>query len=176
MADLGWEKPHSAAPAHPRHSDRTKFLIGGVAILAAVLFLVVSGMTAGARYFITVDELLANPAYIGQSLRISGAVIGETIRYDAETLTIDFTIANIPPEFEDLALALHQAVNDEGAARLRVRVVGEAKPDLLQHEAQAIITGRLDADGIFQVSELLLKCPTRFEEAHPGQRIVEPGA
>ena len=38
-------------------------------------------------------------------------------------------------------------------------------PDLLQHEAQAILTGALGVDGVFYASELLLKCPSRFEES-----------
>jgi cytochrome c-type biogenesis protein CcmE len=43
------------------------------------------------------------------------------------------------------------------------------KPDLLRDEAQAIITGKLDAEGMFEAEELLLKCPTKYEEAVPGQ-------
>jgi cytochrome c-type biogenesis protein CcmE len=43
------------------------------------------------------------------------------------------------------------------------------KPDLLQHEAQAIMTGRLGEDGKFFADELLLKCPTKYEDAVPEQ-------
>jgi cytochrome c-type biogenesis protein CcmE len=43
------------------------------------------------------------------------------------------------------------------------------KPDLLRNEAQAIMTGHLGEDGIFYAEELLLKCPTRYEEAVPEQ-------
>jgi cytochrome c-type biogenesis protein CcmE len=43
------------------------------------------------------------------------------------------------------------------------------KPDLLQNEAQAIVTGELGEDGIFYANELLLRCPTRYEEAVPDQ-------
>jgi cytochrome c-type biogenesis protein CcmE len=42
-------------------------------------------------------------------------------------------------------------------------------PDLLQDEAQAIMTGLLGDDGVFYADELLLKCPTKYEEAVPGQ-------
>ena len=48
-------------------------------------------------------------------------------------------------------------------------------PDLLQNEAQAILTGQLGADGVFYADELLLKCPTRYEEAVP-QQVQEAGA
>ena len=43
------------------------------------------------------------------------------------------------------------------------------KPDLLRHEAQAIMTGEMGEDGIFYADELLLKCPTKYEEAVPEQ-------
>jgi len=40
---------------------------------------------------------------------------------------------------------------------------------LLKDEAQAIMTGHLGEDGIFYADELLLKCPTKYEEAVPEQ-------
>jgi cytochrome c-type biogenesis protein CcmE len=43
------------------------------------------------------------------------------------------------------------------------------KPDLLKDEAQAIMTGKIGADGTFTATELLLKCPSRYEEAVPSQ-------
>ena len=36
-------------------------------------------------------------------------------------------------------------------------------------EAQAVMTGHLGADGVFYASELLLKCPTKYEQAVPQQ-------
>jgi cytochrome c-type biogenesis protein CcmE len=39
----------------------------------------------------------------------------------------------------------------------------------MRDEAQAIMTGRLGSDGIFYAEELLLKCPTKYEEAVPEQ-------
>ncbi len=51
---------------------------------------------------------------------------------------------------------------------MKVVYVGP-KPDLLRNEAQAIMTGHLGEDGIFYAEELLLKCPTKYEEAVPAQ-------
>ncbi|NWG17768.1 MAG: cytochrome c maturation protein CcmE [Chloroflexi bacterium] len=175
MAEATWEK--SAAPtAKAAGGGRLKFLIGGLLILVAVAYLIISGTSAGARYFITVDELVGNPEYIGKTVRISGSVIGDTIRYDTQNLVMDFTIAHIPTEYENLALTLYEAANDPNATRLPVHIVDQPKPDLLQQEAQAILTGKLGADGVFYATELLLKCPTRFEEAEPGKAIAEPSA
>ena len=63
---------------------------------------------------------------------------------------------------------LHEAVNDPDAPRLEI-VYEDVKPDLLQHEAQAILRGQLGEDGRFYADELLLKCPTRYEEEIPDQ-------
>lgn len=152
-----------------------KFVIGGLLILGAVVFLIVNATTGSAQYFMTVDELVAKGSdAVDKNLRVSGAVIGDTIQYDPQTLTLTFEVAHVPAEqaeLEDeggLAEALHQAVMDPSRSRMTVVYVG-VKPDLLRHEAQAIVTGYLGADGVFHADELLLKCPTRYEEAVPDQ-------
>jgi len=155
--------------------QRTKFILGGLLILAAVVYLIVSSTQASAEYFMTVDELKAEgPDVVGKSLRASGAVIGDTIQYDPQTLTLSFEVAHVPGDNADieaqggLAFVLHEAVIDPTRSRMKVVYVGP-KPDLLRDEAQAIMTGRIGEDGIFYADELLLKCPTKYEEAVPEQ-------
>lgn len=152
-----------------------KFVIGGFLILGAVALLIWNATTSTQEYFLTVDELNAKGAEIvDRNVRVSGAVIGDTIQYDPATLTLTFEVAHVPAdqaELEDeggLAEALHQAVTDPSRARMAIQYIG-VRPDLLRHEAQAIVTGQLGADGIFHAEELLLKCPTRYEEAVPEQ-------
>ena len=152
-----------------------KFVFGGILILGAVVFLIWSSTTATQEYFLTVDELNAKgSSIVDKNLRVSGAVIGDSILYDAQTLTLSFNVAHVPGDTADLetegglAEALHIAVSDPSRARMKVVYVGP-KPDLLQHEAQAIMTGRLGEDGVFYADELLLKCPTKYEEAVPEQ-------
>ncbi len=152
-----------------------KFILGGMFILAAVIYLIASSTQASAEYFMTVDELKekGGDAY-GKGLRLSGAVIGDTIQYDAQTLTLTFEIAHVTGDNKEieamggLAEALYQAVNDPSRQQVTIVYVGP-KPDLLRNEAQAIVTGKLGEDGVFYAEELLLKCPTRYEEAVPEQ-------
>jgi len=155
-------------------ASRSKFIVGGLLILAAVVYLIASSTAAAAQYFHTVEELNElGDSVVGKSLRVSGAVVGEA-DYDPETLTLTFTVAHLPGDNQlleeegGLAQALHNAVTDPDRARLQVVYVG-VKPDLLQNEAQAIMTGQLGEDGVFYADELLLKCPTRYEEAVPEQ-------
>lgn len=171
MAELGWTKATGQSKptiaSKPAALERLKYLVGGAALLSAVGILIFSGMLSGTRYFISVDELLAESEYVGQSVRITGAVIGSSIDYNSETLDLSFTVANIPIETTDLALTLHTAVEDETATRLNIKMTNQVMPDLLQNEAQAILTGYLDADGNFHADSLLLKCPSRFGEEMP---------
>jgi cytochrome c-type biogenesis protein CcmE len=177
VAEMSWEKPAaSAIPIKVAGNERIKFVVGGVLLLAAVIYLIASGTMSGARYFITIDDLLNSDTYVGQSVRISGAVDGSTIVYDGNNLILDFTIVNIPETTDNLALTLHNAVLDTSASRIRVHIEGQVKPDLLQHEAQAILSGELRADGTFYATELLLKCPSRYEENIPQQVQPETGA
>jgi cytochrome c-type biogenesis protein CcmE len=177
MAEATWEKPKSAdLPSAGGKNGRWKFLVGGLLILGAVAYLIASGMTAGARYYITVDDLVNTTDYAGKSVRVAGVVLGDSITYDSANLILDFTVANVPMDYDNLADALHYAANNTGATRIQVHLENEVKPDLLRHEAQAIMTGTLGEDGIFYATELNLKCPTRFEEAQPGQEIAAPSA
>jgi cytochrome c-type biogenesis protein CcmE len=152
-----------------------KFVFGGILILGAVVFLIWSSTKATQEYFLTVDELNAKgSAVVDKNLRVSGAVVGDTIQYDPQSLTLSFEVAHVPGDNAELetegglAVALHEAVIDPSRPRMKVVYVGP-KPDLLRDEAQAIMTGHLGEDGVFYAEELLLKCPTRYEEAVPEQ-------
>jgi len=154
---------------------RTKFIVGGVLILAAVVYLIFSATKANAEYFMTVDELKAKGvSTVNQDVRISGAVVGDTIQYDANTLTLTFDVAQVPGDQKEvdaeggLAAVLHSAVIDPNRARLQI-IYNGPKPDLLKNEAQAIMTGHLDSNGVFHADELLLKCPTKYQDAVPNQ-------
>jgi len=154
---------------------RTKFILGGILIFAAVVYLIVSSTQASAQYFLTVDEVLEKGTEVmDRDLRVSGAVIGDSIQYDLDTLTITFEVAHIPGDNDEidaqggLAAVLNKAVTDPNSQRIQVVYVGP-KPDLLKDEAQAIMTGRLGEDGSFYADELLLKCPTKYEDAVPEQ-------
>lgn len=163
---------------HGTSGNRIKFILGGLLIVAAVVYLIASSTQAAAQYYLTVDELVAKAETVGdRDIRISGAVDGETIKYDAQSLTLRFTIANVPADSDEieaaggLAEVLHLALQDENATRLEVEYEGPM-PDLLRHEAQAIVTGRMGEDGVFYADELLLKCPTRYEEEVPLQSDI----
>src|SRR5215208_4411381 len=104
-----------------------KFVIGGLLILGAVVFLIWTSTAASAEYFLTIDELNAKGSgIVEKNLRVSGAVIGDTIQYDAQSLTLTFDVAHVPGDNADLetegglAVALHQAVIDPSRSHIKV--------------------------------------------------------
>jgi cytochrome c-type biogenesis protein CcmE len=156
-------------------SGKFKFIAAGGLIVIAVAFLIVSSTGSTAHYFLTIEELhdMGSDAN-GRNVTVSGAILGDTIVYDASAPRVTFTVVQMPGDPKEvergggLAAVLHKAVNDPSAPRLKI-VFDDVKPDLLQHEAQAIMRGQLGEDGRFYADEVLLKCPTRYEEEIPEQ-------
>jgi cytochrome c-type biogenesis protein CcmE len=156
-------------------SGKFKFIVAGLLIVAAVAFLIVSSTGSTAHYFLTIEELkdMGSDA-VGRNVTVSGAILGDTIVYDSSAPQVLFTVVQMPGDPKEveqgggLAAVLHKAVNDPSAPRLEI-VYEDVKPDLLQHEAQAIMRGQLGEDGLFYAEEVLLKCPTRYEEDIPDQ-------
>ena len=154
---------------------RPKFLIGGLLILAAIAYLVITTTQNSAQYFWTIQELKARGSgAAGQNVRVSGAVIGDSIQYDTQKLELRFTVANVPGDQKEidaqggLAKVLAVAVADPNAPRMQVIYQG-VKPDLMKGEAQAIMDGHVDENGLFHADTLLMKCPTRYESQLPTQ-------
>jgi cytochrome c-type biogenesis protein CcmE len=167
-------KPNIKAIEPKRSMRINKFVIGGALLIVAVVLLVITSLKGNAQYYLTIDELTSARTGKTTSIRIAGVVLGDSIQYDAQNLELRFTVANIPgdnktiEQMGGLAKVLHEAAVDPNTPRLRVVYHG-VKPDLLKDEAQAIMTGELGADGVFVAQELLLKCPTRYEDSLPAQ-------
>lgn len=171
----------NAVPSKSAGGLQVKYIIGGLLIVAAIAFLIATSLNPETmQYYKTISELQTEgQENVGRELRVTGAVVGSTVVYDAANDLLTFTVANIPADNAEidqqggLAVVLHNAVTDPNSPRLNVVYKG-AQPDLMQDEAQAIMTGKLDADGVFHASELLMKCPSKYEEALPTQDVTNP--
>ena len=137
---------------------KPKYLLGLALIAAAVVFLIVTSMSANAQYFYTVEELRARgQSLIDQNVRVSGAVINSSTKFEVRDNQpyLEFEIADA----------------EKSGAQTPLRIVYNGpKPDLIEEpHAQAIVEGHLGADGNFHADNLLLKCPSRYEEEFPNQ-------
>jgi cytochrome c-type biogenesis protein CcmE len=154
--------------------------VGALLWWGSTLFLLARTSSAPSlAYFSTVAEVLEQPAGSGGQLRVSGAVEGSTIQFEEDSLQLRFVIVDVPADYAQveeqggIAEVLDRAVSDPNRKRLQIVFTGP-KPELLRDRAQAIIIGRLAEDGVFYADEILLKCPTRYEEALPEQAVDRP--
>ena len=93
------------------------FWWSGVVILGALATCSIRAACIGARYYVTVDDLLNDLKMLGKTVRVSGAVVGDPV-YHPQTQELSFVVANIPNSNDairkqgGLALVLHNAVID----------------------------------------------------------------
>lgn len=157
MADTTWTNTGEET-LFPGKNSRLKFVVGGVLLVAAIVFLVVNAMSGGTQLYKTVNEFYAEQnQLVGRDLRVAGFVIGDSIQFtqiDATTTRLEFDIVD-------------DVNNPE--QRLHIVAMNEPMPDLLQHEAEALVEGSANQEGEFisNPGGLLLKCPTRYEELDP---------
>jgi cytochrome c-type biogenesis protein CcmE len=157
MAQATWTKKDEAT-IEKSGSGRTKFIVGGLLMAAAIAFLVFNALRGNTQLYLTVDEFYSQQSQLaGRDLRVSGWVLGDSIQYtqiDDQTSRLEFDIV------DDM---------QNPGQRLHIVAMNEPIPDLLQHEASALVEGHAE-NGEFMANPggLLLKCPTRYEELEPG--------
>ncbi len=132
-----------------RTSKKIKFIVGGVVIVALIGYLIVSSISNAGAYYREVGEVLAqNSQLYGKSLRVSGNIVTESVKYDAPTLSLDFKISDPTDVSKQLDIHFHGI-----------------QPDQITREgSSAIVEGTLGTNGTVEANNLLLKCPSRYEE------------
>ena len=105
----------------------TKLILGIVIIIAAVVYLIASSTLSQSQYFLTVEELQSNQAeYVGKNVRMSGVVLGDSIKYDPQTLELTFQVAQIPGDHRvieqmgGMSVVLAQAAQDPTLPKMTI--------------------------------------------------------
>jgi cytochrome c-type biogenesis protein CcmE len=130
-------------------NKKLKFIIGGLVILGLIVYLIVSSISSAGAYYREVGEVLDQQAILsGKALRVSGNVVTESINYDAATLSLDFMISDPNDATKQIPIHFHGV-----------------QPDQMTREgSSAIVEGNLGPNGVVEANNLLLKCPSRYEE------------
>ncbi|GAB7388546.1 cytochrome c maturation protein CcmE [Bacillaceae bacterium] len=124
---------------------KTKLTIGIGVVLSVLGALIVMGMSDAATFYMTIDEVAQKKdEAIDKPLKMSGKIVGDTVRWDSEKILLTFELEG------------------ESGSRIPVKYEG-VKPDTLNDGWEAIVEGRMTADGTFEASELLVKCPSKYE-------------
>jgi cytochrome c-type biogenesis protein CcmE len=132
----------------PQNRRSWRWIIGGAVIVVILLYLVLSGTQGVAVYAMTIQELKSQrPAVYGRGVRVGGTIDGDSIVWDAEKLTLHFHLV-------------------DGTETLAVTYTG-VQPDAFRAGAQALVEGRYREGGMFEASQLLFECPSKYEAPVP---------
>ena len=126
---------------------KTKFLIGGLIIVAALAWLGFVGFQESKAYYITVDEYGAMKTDLeGKTLKLAGDVVQGSI--DRTKPQMEFVIASVE-------------------SRIRVRYTGkDIIPDTFKDGSKALVEGTIAPDGVFNASHIEAKCASKYEAAY----------
>lgn len=141
-----------------RANSKVKFIAGGLVIVGLIAYLIVSSISSAGAYYREVGEVLSQrDTLVGKNLRVSGNVVTESVTYDAAKLDLNFMISDPADSGKQLAVYFHGV-----------------QPDQITREgASAIVEGSLGPNGVVEANNLLLKCPSRYEEYEQEEIRVE---
>jgi cytochrome c-type biogenesis protein CcmE len=136
-----------------------RFLLGALVIVAAVSYLVYAGIRETSVYYLKIEEFAAKrDALVGEPLRIAGRVQDGTVQWDAQKLSLQFTLGGFP--------------NEDGSAPavevtpLPIRFQG-ILPDMFAAGRDVIVEGTYNADATFVATTILTSCPSKYEPEAP---------
>ncbi len=143
------------APVAAKRPARRKlpwgFLIAGVAIAAAVVYLVIANTGASAEYYMTIHQLETCTSCGGKTVRVAGFVSPTGLVRDDATQTVRFIVTDTATSATPTLAVVYKGI----------------VPDAFKAGAQVVVEGTY-AHGVFQASTVLAKCPSKFQAATPG--------
>lgn len=127
-------------------SKRVKAIIGVIAVMGAVAFLVIQALNATV-YSYTIDELWdKGPTDDGELIRVTGKLIPDSFIREPDSTQVHFTLTN----GTDTVSAIHQGL----------------VPDLFFNEhSEIILEGTFSPNGIFESYNVIVKCPSKYVAA-----------
>jgi cytochrome c-type biogenesis protein CcmE len=123
---------------------RSKFIVGGIVIVAALAWLGFVGFQESKAYYITVDELQdMKGKFEGKTLKIAGDVVSGSINRSKPQM--EFVIAGLKNQ-------------------VRIRYTGsDIIPDTFKDGSKALVEGTVDSGGVFNARHIEAKCASKYE-------------
>ncbi len=144
-----------SAPRRTASAGKTRFYAGGVVIVLAIVWLIFNGIQSGGNYYLTLDELAAKESTLGdRGVRVNAVVDKDSVHYDSRAISLSFDL-----------------LDPESGAR-RTVVYNEPMPDLFMKSESVIVEGMVGANGTLEAHTILVKCPSKYEEAQENGEAV----
>lgn len=127
---------------------RNIIFVIGLLLAAGLLFFVITTAVDDSVYMLPVDRAVSEQdSHEGRDIKVQGNVVPGSIRVRSDNqATFQLT---------------------KGGETIQVGYTG-ARPDTFKDCADVIVTGRLHADMTFEASEMIAKCPSKYDELPGG--------
>jgi cytochrome c-type biogenesis protein CcmE len=125
----------------PKH-QRLVLLVLALAALVGAVLLAMWGLADRAAYFVTPSDIAAGKASPDKAMRLGGMVVKNSIRRDADGLTIRFVVSDT----KATTPVVYRGIT----------------PDLFREGSGVIAEGQLEPNGLFVADTILAKHDERY--------------
>jgi cytochrome c-type biogenesis protein CcmE len=134
---------------------KRRWIIGGAVVIVAVFgWMLFGGLEKNVVFFLTPKELLAKGTDgIGVPVRLGGQVKPGSVKWNAQTLDLRFTVT-------------------DGAREMQVHSTG-APPQMFRDGMGVVVEGRVGAGEVFEATGLMVKHSNEYRAPKPGEEAHE---
>jgi cytochrome c-type biogenesis protein CcmE len=126
-------------------SSTMKFVIGGVVVAVVIGALIATSFSGSTSDYLTVAEVKALGPDQTRDSRVAGEIVPDSVEWNTRELHLTFEV-------------------EDSTGQLAISYYGP-QPDMLVDAVEAVVVGKYDtATQVFEAEELLMKCPSKYEE------------
>jgi cytochrome c-type biogenesis protein CcmE len=126
-------------------SSTVKFLIGGVVVAVVIVVLIATSFSGSTSDYITIVQAKGLDADQARNSRVAGEIVPNSVDWSTRELHLTFEI-------------------EDETGVMPISYYGP-QPDMLVDAVEAVVIGKYDpAGGVFEAEELMMKCPSKYEE------------
>jgi cytochrome c-type biogenesis protein CcmE len=126
-------------------SSTIKFLIGGVVVAVVIGVLIATSFSGSTSDYLSIAEVKALGPDQTRDSRVAGEIVPDSVDWNTRELHLTFEI-------------------EDGTGQLAISYHGP-QPDMLVDAVEAVVIGKYDpGTETFEAEELLMKCPSKYEE------------
>lgn len=126
-------------------SSTMKFVIGGLVVAVVIGVLIATSFSGSTSDYLTVAEVRALGSDQTRDSRVAGEIVPDSVEWNTRELHLTFEV-------------------EDDTGQLAISYYGP-QPDMLVDAVEAVVVGKYDpSTQVFEAEELLMKCPSKYEE------------